>query len=107
LCSHAPRTKTTIATKKALVTAFFTGTKLLTLNVIPREKRLNQNYFLGILIPELSRENMNARRRVGNNLPLVFMDSLMCLMHTKVTSISTEKQRGEFLSWLFSATITV
>jgi hypothetical protein len=35
-----PRTKTTIAPKRALVTMFFAGTKLLALNVIPPEKKL-------------------------------------------------------------------
>jgi hypothetical protein len=69
----------------------------MTLDVIPREKIFSQNYFLVILIPELSKENMNARRRVGNNLLPVSINSPMCHMHTKIRSISTERQRGEFL----------
>jgi hypothetical protein len=91
-----PRTKTTIAPKDALVTIFFTGTKLLALDVIPRETKSNQNYLLVILIPELSRGNTNARSRVGNNLLLVSIDSPRHHIHTKVSSISTESQRREF-----------
>jgi hypothetical protein len=69
-----PRTQTTIATKRALVTIVFTGTKRLALDVIPREKTFHLKYVLVILIPESPRENTNARRRAGNSLLLVSMD---------------------------------
>jgi hypothetical protein len=87
-----PRTKTTIATKRALVTIFFIGTKLPAFDVIPREMKFSQNYFRVILIPESSRENTNARPRVGNNVLLVAMSSPMCHMHTKIGRISAERQ---------------
>jgi hypothetical protein len=74
------RTTTAIATKTALVTIFFTVTKLLALDVIPNSKKFNQNYVLVILIPESSRENTKARPRVGNKLLLVFRDAGVCQM---------------------------
>jgi hypothetical protein len=49
-----PTIKTIIATKRALVALFFTGTKLLALSLIPRKKNCNQNYVLVILMPESS-----------------------------------------------------
>jgi hypothetical protein len=36
----SPRRKTTIATIRGMVTIFFTGTKLLIIDVLPREKSL-------------------------------------------------------------------
>jgi hypothetical protein len=47
-----------------MVTIFFTGTKLLVLGVLPREEKFNQNHFLEVIAPELSRENSNTKRRV-------------------------------------------
>jgi hypothetical protein len=86
------KTKTRIATKRALGSILFIGTKLLAFDVILRSKKCNQNYFLVIVISEISRKNTNARYRVGNNLLLVSMDTRMCYNHTKVGSISTERQ---------------
>jgi hypothetical protein len=97
-CAAVPRrTKTTIAAKRALITICFTGPKLLDLNIIPPEKKFIRNHVLVIQIPDSSRGNTNARRRVGNNLPLVSMGGPMCHLHTKVRSISTERQPGEFV----------
>jgi hypothetical protein len=87
-----PTTKRTIATTRALITIFFIGTKLLALDVIPREKKFIQNYVLVILISESSRGNTKLRRRVGNNLPVVSMDEPLGHRHTKVRSISTQGQ---------------
>jgi hypothetical protein len=58
-----PRTKTTIVTKSVMVTAFFTGTKLLLLDGLPREEKFNQDYLLAATVPELSKENSNSKRR--------------------------------------------
>jgi hypothetical protein len=38
-----PRTKTTIATKRALVLVFFIGTKHLIVGLLPREQKFNQD----------------------------------------------------------------
>jgi hypothetical protein len=51
--------------KKALVTIFFTGTKLLVLGILPREGKFNQDRFLALIVPELLKENSNSKRRVG------------------------------------------
>jgi hypothetical protein len=69
----------------------------LALDVIHRETKFDHNYFLFNLIRESSRGNTNARCGAGNNLLLASIDSPMCHMHTKVRSIATERQRGEFL----------
>jgi histone-lysine N-methyltransferase SETMAR len=86
-----PRTKTTIGTKKAMVTIFFTATKLLVLDVLPRGNKFNQDYFLTIIAPELSRENTNSKRRVGNKPLLVHMDNSMCHNARKIEEYFTRK----------------
>jgi hypothetical protein len=58
------RTKATIATKKAMVTIFFTWTKVLIPDSLHRERKFNQEYFLAFIAPELSKENTRAKRRI-------------------------------------------
>jgi hypothetical protein len=48
-----PRAKTSIATKRALVTILFTGMKLLLLGVLPRKQKFNQDHFLAMIAPEI------------------------------------------------------
>jgi hypothetical protein len=43
-----------------MVTMFFTGAKLLVLDVFHREEKFNQNHFLAAIAPELSKENSNT-----------------------------------------------
>jgi hypothetical protein len=47
-----------------MMTIFFTGTKLLVLDVLPLEETFKRDHFLAALTPELSKENSNSRRRV-------------------------------------------
>jgi hypothetical protein len=44
-----PRTKTTTATERGMVTIFFTGTKLLTLDAVPRDKKFDPSPFFPLL----------------------------------------------------------
>jgi hypothetical protein len=91
------RTKTAIATKRALVTIFFTGMKLQALEIMPREKKSNQNYLRVVLISEPSKGIMKTRGTAGTKLLLVFRDVPICHMRTKVMSSWNEAQRGEFV----------
>jgi hypothetical protein len=62
-----PRPKTTTATKRAMVTQFFTEMKFSVLRALPREQNFNQDHFLAMTTPELSKKNTNAKRKVGTN----------------------------------------
>jgi hypothetical protein len=70
-----PRTKTTTTSQTAMVALFSTGTKLLVLDVLSREQQFNQDHFLAMTALELSKENMNAKRRVGKNQLVLHMDN--------------------------------
>jgi hypothetical protein len=72
------RTKPTIATKKAMVTIFFIGLKLLIFDILPRECKFNQDSFLAFIAPELSNENAIAKRRLDSEQLVVHMDNSMC-----------------------------
>lgn len=72
-----PRTKSTIAPKRTMVTIFFTGTKLLVLGIVSREEKFNQNHFLAVIAPELSKENSDAKRRIDTKQLVVHMDKSM------------------------------
>jgi hypothetical protein len=61
-----------------MVTIFFTGVKLLVLDILPREKKFNQDHFTAIIGPELGKENTNPKRRVSSNHLVVHMDNYMC-----------------------------
>jgi hypothetical protein len=43
----------------------FTGTKLLVLDVLLREGKFNQNFFLAIVAPNLAKENQSAKDGIG------------------------------------------
>jgi hypothetical protein len=45
-----------------MVTLFFHGTKLLVLDLPPREQTFNQDHFLAMIGPELSKENTRVGR---------------------------------------------
>jgi hypothetical protein len=50
------RTKQNISAWKTMVTIFFTSTRLLVLNFLPRGTRFNQDYFIYAVLPNLDRE---------------------------------------------------
>jgi histone-lysine N-methyltransferase SETMAR len=86
-----PRTRTTIGTKRAMVTIFFTGAKLLVLDMLPRDQKFNQDHFLAAIAPHLSSENSNARRRVDKKELLVHMDNSMCHNGRKIREYFARK----------------
>jgi hypothetical protein len=64
--------------KKVILSMFFIGTNLLALDVLLHQQKFNQNHFLGMIAPELSKRNPNAKRRVGKNQLVVHIDNSMC-----------------------------
>jgi hypothetical protein len=66
--------KTTTATEVAMATGFFIGTKFLVLDILPRGQKFSQECFLAMTALELSKENTNAKYRVGNNRLVVHID---------------------------------
>jgi hypothetical protein len=61
------RRKATVPIKRAIFAIFFIGTKLLVLDVLPHKQKFNQNHFLAMIAPELSKQNPNAKGRIGKN----------------------------------------
>jgi hypothetical protein len=78
--------------KKALVTIFFTGTKLLVFGVLPREEKFNQYYFLAVIAPELLKKNSNSKRKVGKKEPIVHMDNSTCHYGCKIREYFARKK---------------
>jgi hypothetical protein len=59
------RTKQNISAKKTMVTIFFTSTRLLVLNILPKGTKVNQDYFIDTLLPNLYSEKRRIARRKG------------------------------------------
>jgi hypothetical protein len=79
-----PRTKTIAATKKAMVTIFLTGTKLMVLDILRRKQKFNQDHFLAVIAPEISNENTSAKGRVHTNQLVVHTDKSICCHERKI-----------------------
>jgi hypothetical protein len=73
-----PKTKTTIATKRAIITIAFARTKLLVPDVLLREQKLNQNHFLAMSARELCKKNRSTKRRVDKNQLVMHIYNSMC-----------------------------
>jgi hypothetical protein len=59
-----PRTKQTIGARKVMLTIFFTGTKLISLNALPHGGRFTQDYFINTVLPDIAHERGRILRRV-------------------------------------------
>jgi hypothetical protein len=51
-----PRTKATIAVEKVMLTIFFSGVKLISLNALPLGVRSTQEYFMHNILPYIVNE---------------------------------------------------
>jgi hypothetical protein len=60
-----------------MVIILFIGTKLLVLDCLPRQQKFNQDHFRAMISLELSKENPKAKRRVGKNPLIVYVDNSM------------------------------
>jgi hypothetical protein len=83
-----------VALKTAIfhVTIFFTGTKLLAGNVLPREQKFNRDHFLTAIAPEISKENSNTKRRVDKKQLVIHMDNSMCHNGPMIQEYFTRKE---------------
>jgi hypothetical protein len=75
-----------------MVTLIFAGRKSLIIDVFPRQTHLNQDDFLAIPIPELSRDTTNVKHLLNKNPLLVPREGSLCDMGAKFRSLSTERQ---------------
>jgi hypothetical protein len=59
-----PRTRQTIGANKTMITIFFTVHQLILLDILPKGSKLNQQYFIDYVFPDLKTENRDFRRRM-------------------------------------------
>jgi hypothetical protein len=85
--------------KRAMVTTFLAGTKLLVLNILPRKQIFNQNHFLTMITPELSNENPDAKGRVHKNQLIVHTYKSICCHERKIREYFARKtaMRAQFI----------
>jgi hypothetical protein len=97
-----PRTKQNISAKKIMVTIFFTSTRLLVLDFLPKGAKLNQDYFLDTILPN----PYNEKRRIarGKGLPSfsLHMDNSMCHNGPKITEKLEKRDIARFSPTLFT-----
>jgi hypothetical protein len=82
-----PRIKQNIYAKKTMVTIFFTSTRLLVLNFLKKGTKLNQDYFIDTVLPNLYSEKRRIARRKGLPSFSVDTDNSMCHNGAKITEI--------------------
>jgi hypothetical protein len=69
----------------------FTGTKLLVPIVLFRKQKFNQDHLLVMIAPQLSKEHMSTKQRVGKNKLVVHMDNSMCHNWCKIREYFARK----------------
>jgi hypothetical protein len=79
------RTKQNISAMKIMVTIFFTSTRLLVLNFLPKGTKFNQDYFIDTMLPNLYSEKIRVARRKCLLSFSVHMDKSMCHNGAKIT----------------------
>jgi hypothetical protein len=80
-----PRTKQNISVMNAMVTIFFTSTRLLALNFLPKGTEFNQDFFSDPVLPNLYSEKRRIARRKGLPSFSVRMDNSMYYNGAKIT----------------------
>jgi hypothetical protein len=73
-----PRTKQTIGARKVILTIFFPGAKLVSLNALPPGGRFTQDYFVNTVLPDIVHERGQILCRVRRGDSCVHMDSSRC-----------------------------
>jgi hypothetical protein len=81
----ASMTKQNISAKKTMVTIFFTSTRLLVLNFLPKGTKFHQNDFIDTVLPHLYSEKRRIARRKGLPRFSVHIDNSMCHNGAKIT----------------------
>jgi hypothetical protein len=72
------RTRQTIGAKKTVIAIFFTVRQLILLDVLPKESKFNQHYFINHVFPDSKAENLYFRRRMPPATFWLVMDDSMC-----------------------------
>jgi hypothetical protein len=80
-----PMTKQNISAKKTIGIIFFTSTRLLVLNFLPKGTKFNQDYFIDTVLPNISSEKRRIARRKGLQSFSVPTDNSMCHNGAKIT----------------------
>jgi hypothetical protein len=80
-----PRTKQNISAKKTMVIIFFTSTRLLLLDFLPKGTKFTQNYFIETVLTNRYSEKRGIVRRKGLPSFSVHMDNSMCHNDAKIT----------------------
>jgi hypothetical protein len=80
------RTRQAVGVKQTLIAVFFTATKLIMLDVLPRGSRFNQLYFIPNIFSDLKTANLNFLRQKTGLTFWVHMDNYMCHNRSKFTS---------------------
>jgi hypothetical protein len=80
-----PRTNATIGAQKVMLTIFFSGVKLISLNALPAGARFTQEYFINGILPDILDEKQRILRRNRRDDFFVHMDNSMCHNGRKVT----------------------
>jgi hypothetical protein len=86
-----PRTKGTISARKTMITIFFTSTRLLVLDSLPKGTKFNQDYFIDPVLPGLDSEKTRIARPKGMSNLSVQMDNSMCDNGAKITEKLVKK----------------
>jgi hypothetical protein len=87
-----PTARQVIEAKQTMITIFFTGHKLIILDISPKGSKFNQRYLVDCIFPDLERENWNFHRRIPQATFWVHMENPMCPNGSKVAS-KFEKHR--------------
>jgi hypothetical protein len=83
-----PRTGQAIGTKQTLRMIFFTGHKRIVLDILPKESKFKQVYFVDYIFPDLKKKNVNCHRRIPQVTFWVHTDNSMYHNGSKVESNS-------------------
>jgi histone-lysine N-methyltransferase SETMAR len=81
----ATRTKDADRTRKIMLTAFFTSSRLIVLESLPKWTTFTQNYFISDILPDLDSEKLRYRRKNPGQELFLHMDNLKCHNAKKIT----------------------
>jgi histone-lysine N-methyltransferase SETMAR len=81
-----PFVRSGISASKVMLTVFFTGTRLLVVDALPKGRKYNQEYFIEYILPLLSRQKSLNRRQKPPLDFIVHMDNSMCHNGREITA---------------------
>jgi histone-lysine N-methyltransferase SETMAR len=83
--SVVPRVRQGISGRKTMITIFFTSTRLLVLEALPKGAKFNQDYFIDAIFPGLYNEKTRISRKKGFPAFSVHIDNSMCYNGNKIS----------------------